>query len=57
MGIDAIQQNMAYREVGFQDEFNYLNSGLIAGGGFFGYGLVKAFGMFDGTIYTQKSVA
>jgi hypothetical protein len=49
MGIDAIQQNMAYREVGFQDEFSYLNSGLIAGGGFFGYGLAKAFGMMDGT--------
>jgi len=56
MGIDAVQQNMAYRNVGFQDEFNYLNSGLIAGGGFFGYGLVKAFGMFDGTS-VPKSVA
>ena len=47
IGIDAIQQNMAYREVGFQDEFSYLNSGLIAGGGFFGYGLAKALGMMD----------
>ena len=56
MGIDAVQQNMVYRNVGFQDEFNYLNSGLIAGGGFFGYGLVKAFGMFDGTS-VPKSVA
>ena len=56
MGIDAIQQNMAYREVGFQDEFSYLNSGLIAGGGFFGYGLAKAFGMMDGT-NLPKSVA
>ena len=56
MGIDAIQQNMAYRKVGFQDEFNPLNSTLIAGGGFFGYGLAKALNLFDGS-KVPKSVA
>ena len=39
--IDSIQQKAAYMKVGFQEEFNVLNTALIAGGGFFGYGLAK----------------
>ena len=46
MGIDAVQQNMTYRKVGFQDEFNPLNSVLIAGGGFFGYGVIKGLKLY-----------
>ena len=46
MGIDAVQQNMTYRKVGFQDEFNPLNSVLIAGGGFFGYGVIKGLNLY-----------
>lgn len=41
IGIDDIQQRAAYMKVGFQDEYNFLNTALIAGGGFFGYGLAK----------------
>ena len=47
--IDSIQQRAAYMKVGFQEEFNVLNTALIAGGGFFGYGLAKTIPHLSGT--------
>ena len=47
--IDSIQQKSAYMKVGFQEEFNVLNTALIAGGGFFGYGLAKTIPHLSGT--------
>jgi len=47
-GIDYIQQKAAYMKVGFQDEYNPMNTALIAGGGFFGYGLAKGMGLASG---------
>jgi len=48
LGVDYVQQKAAYMKVGYQQEYSYLNSALIAGGGFFGYGLAKAIPLLSG---------
>ena len=51
--IDSIQQN-ALIGVEYQDEFSYINAPLIAGMGFFGYGLASAIPHFRGDTLPQS---
>ena len=51
--IDHVQQN-ALLGVEYQDEYNYLSAPLIAGMGFFGYGLAGAVPHFKGEVLPQS---
>tara|TARA_R110002153_G_scaffold65040_1_gene174168 strand:+ start:5682 stop:9416 length:3735 start_codon:yes stop_codon:yes gene_type:complete len=53
IGIDYIQQK-SLMQTGFQDEYSYVNAPLIAGAGFFGYGLTALLPHIKGKVLPQS---